>query len=229
MGVGYYLARTTPVPMMHLYATDITLRLGVGHPRAVLPELLEWVHQNDFPAERVTTTVAQFDDAPEPYLEQTVKLVLERPPLTQLRPVSRLLSHLLSHEEFTVEHHLRPVIGLCGCGLVVGAAEDGEAVIGAIVNLGFTLGQGIGRFDEGGVRRGWLHGVSCAETEVKGTGVRRDREVRRVSILCGAERGVEANTSAEYVASITSRGQDRASADAVANTTHCTASSNWVR
>ena len=80
--VGYYLATNTGVPLMHMYATDITLRLGVSHPRAVLPELLAWVDQHDFPAERVTTHLADFDAAPTAYATHTTKLVLHRPALT---------------------------------------------------------------------------------------------------------------------------------------------------
>jgi alcohol dehydrogenase len=65
---------------MHMYATDITLRLGVSHPRSVLPEVLTWVHEHGFPAERVTTVTADFDDAPHAYAERTTKLVLRRDP-----------------------------------------------------------------------------------------------------------------------------------------------------
>lgn len=79
--VGYYVGANTGIPLMHMYATDITLRLGVSHPRAVLPELLDWVHVNDFQAERVTTRLADFDDAPQAYAEKTTKLVLQREPL----------------------------------------------------------------------------------------------------------------------------------------------------
>lgn len=74
--VGYYVAKNTGIPLMHMYANDITLRLGISHPRAVLPELLEWVLANDFPAERVTTLVADFNDAPRAYAERTTKLVI---------------------------------------------------------------------------------------------------------------------------------------------------------
>ncbi|MDM7489359.1 alcohol dehydrogenase catalytic domain-containing protein [Rhodococcus sp. CSLK01-03] len=80
--VGYYVAATTGVPLMHMYANDITLHLGVSHPHAVLPELLDWVHRHDFPAEIVTTRLAGFDEAPTAYLERTTKLVLHRPPLS---------------------------------------------------------------------------------------------------------------------------------------------------
>ncbi len=79
--VGYYLARNTGIPLMHMYANDITLHLGVSHPRAVLPDVLAWVDEHDFPAERVTTLLADWDDAPSAYAERTTKLVLHRPPL----------------------------------------------------------------------------------------------------------------------------------------------------
>ena len=41
--VGYYLSPHTGVPLMHMYATDATLRVGVSSVRPVLPELLDFV------------------------------------------------------------------------------------------------------------------------------------------------------------------------------------------
>jgi alcohol dehydrogenase len=79
--VGYYLASGTRVPLMHMYATDATLRLGVSHARALLPDLLTFVHRTGFPAERVTTLTADWDDAPTAYTAKTTKLVLQRDPL----------------------------------------------------------------------------------------------------------------------------------------------------
>ena len=79
--VGYYLATGTRVPLMHMYATDATLRLGVSHARAILPDLLEFVDRTGFPAERVTTLAADWDDAPTAYAAKTTKLVLRRDPL----------------------------------------------------------------------------------------------------------------------------------------------------
>jgi alcohol dehydrogenase len=81
--VGYYFGTNSAVPLMHMYATDITLHLGVSHPRAVLPELLTWMSSHDFAAENVTTTLADFDDAPSAYAVRTTKLVLHRSPLHQ--------------------------------------------------------------------------------------------------------------------------------------------------
>jgi len=79
--VGYYLATGTRLPLMRMYATDATLRLGVAHARAILPELLAFVHRTGFPAERVNTLTADWDDAPRAYAARTTKVVLRREPL----------------------------------------------------------------------------------------------------------------------------------------------------
>lgn len=79
--VGYYLATGTKVPLMHMYANDATLRIGVSSVRPVLPELLDFVARTGFPAERVTTITADWEDAPSAYAAHTTKLVLHRPPL----------------------------------------------------------------------------------------------------------------------------------------------------
>ncbi|MEV0236575.1 hypothetical protein [Nonomuraea sp. NPDC050786] len=83
--VGYYLATGTRLPLMRMYATDATLRVGVSHARANLPDLLDFVHRTGFPAERVTTLTADWDDAPTAYAAKTTKLVLARNPLPDLR------------------------------------------------------------------------------------------------------------------------------------------------
>ncbi len=76
--VGYYLAAGTRVPLMRMYATDATLRIGVSHARATLPELLGFIARDAFPAERVTTLTADWNDAPTAYLTRTTKVVLAR-------------------------------------------------------------------------------------------------------------------------------------------------------
>ena len=76
--VGFYLATGTRVPLMRMYATDATLRIGVSHARAVLPDLLAFVARTGFPAEQVTTLTADWDDAPTAYAARTTKLVLQR-------------------------------------------------------------------------------------------------------------------------------------------------------
>jgi threonine dehydrogenase-like Zn-dependent dehydrogenase len=80
--VGYYVATGTRVPLMHMYATDATLHLGVSHSRAIIPDLLDFVRRTGFPAERVTTLTADWDDAPTAYAARTTKVVLQRERLT---------------------------------------------------------------------------------------------------------------------------------------------------
>ncbi|UGT43995.1 alcohol dehydrogenase catalytic domain-containing protein [Nocardia yamanashiensis] len=79
---SYHLGAFTPVPLMHMSWTDITLHVGPSHPAASLSDMLTWIHENAFPAEKVTTVIADFDDAPLAYEQRATKCVLYRPPLT---------------------------------------------------------------------------------------------------------------------------------------------------
>lgn len=79
--VGYYVAPGTKVPIMHMYANGATLKVGVSHVRPVLPDLLQFVARENFPAEAVATLVADWEDAPQAYKARTTKLVLKRDPL----------------------------------------------------------------------------------------------------------------------------------------------------
>jgi threonine dehydrogenase-like Zn-dependent dehydrogenase len=79
--VGYYLSPGSKVPLMHMYANDATLRVGVSHVRPMLPELLDFVARENFPAESVATMTVDWDQAPQAYKAHTTKLVLHRPPL----------------------------------------------------------------------------------------------------------------------------------------------------
>lgn len=81
VGTGYYVRTNTKLPVMDMYATSATLQVGVSHVRPVLPELLDFIARTGFEAERVTTLLADWDDAPAAYQERTTKVVLHRPPL----------------------------------------------------------------------------------------------------------------------------------------------------
>jgi len=80
-GTGYYLATGTKLPVMDMYATSTTLQVGVSHVRPHLPAVLDFIVESDFPAEMVTSILADWEDAPEAYATRTTKLVLHRPPL----------------------------------------------------------------------------------------------------------------------------------------------------
>jgi alcohol dehydrogenase len=83
-GTGYYLSPGTRLPAMSMYATSATLELGVSSVRPHLPGVLAFVAEADFPAEKVTTLVADWEDAPAAYAARTTKLVLRRPPLPRV-------------------------------------------------------------------------------------------------------------------------------------------------
>src|SRR5699024_3026940 len=80
-GTGYYLNTGTRIPVMDMYATSATLNVGVSHVQPLLPDLLDFVHNTGFPAENVTTLLADWDDAPEAYVAHTTKVVLHRQPI----------------------------------------------------------------------------------------------------------------------------------------------------
>ena len=79
---GITLATATRVPLVHMYATDATLRVGVSHAPAVapavLPDLLAFVARTRSPAERVTTLTAHWGHQPPRTQTPTTKLVLQR-------------------------------------------------------------------------------------------------------------------------------------------------------
>jgi alcohol dehydrogenase len=82
---GYYMKPNTGVPLMHMYANDASLRVGISNVRPILPDLLGFVAETGFPAEKVTTVLADWDDAPTAYQARTTKLVLRRAPLDLTR------------------------------------------------------------------------------------------------------------------------------------------------
>ena len=80
-GTGYYLAAGTRLPVMDMYATSVTLNIGVPHARPHLPEMLGFIARTGLEAERVTTLLADWEDAPGTYMARTTKVVLRRDPL----------------------------------------------------------------------------------------------------------------------------------------------------
>jgi alcohol dehydrogenase len=80
-GIGFYVRRSTPLPLWKMYLSCATLRVGVAHPRADLPALLRLIEQGRFDPRIVNTLVADWEDAPHALLERTTKVVLRRAPL----------------------------------------------------------------------------------------------------------------------------------------------------
>ena len=77
--VGYYFQKGTSIPLMQMYVNDSRLHTGISHARAYLPDVLDLIESKKFQPEKVTTLVANWDDAAEAYLERTTKVVVHRP------------------------------------------------------------------------------------------------------------------------------------------------------
>ncbi|KAA9130513.1 alcohol dehydrogenase catalytic domain-containing protein [Marinihelvus fidelis] len=80
-GTGYYLFKDTRLPVMDMYAKSASLHVGVSHVLPHLPEMLDFIARTGFEAERVTSVLADWDDAVEAYAARTTKVVLKRDPL----------------------------------------------------------------------------------------------------------------------------------------------------
>ena len=77
--VGYYFKKGTSIPLMQMYANDSTLRTGISHARASLPDVLDLIESKKFQPEKITTLLAHWEDASDAYLERTTKVVVHRP------------------------------------------------------------------------------------------------------------------------------------------------------
>jgi alcohol dehydrogenase len=78
-GVGYYFFKSAKLPLAQMYFNTTTLHVGVSNPRSDLPDLLELVASRRFQPEKVTTLVASWEDAPQAFLQDTTKVVIQRP------------------------------------------------------------------------------------------------------------------------------------------------------
>ena len=76
--VGFYFEKRAGLPLMQMYANSTTLEVSLGHARAHIPDVVDFVARGAFDPLKVTTLVADWDDAPEAYTTRTTKLVLSR-------------------------------------------------------------------------------------------------------------------------------------------------------
>jgi threonine dehydrogenase-like Zn-dependent dehydrogenase len=76
--VGYYFASRTGLPLMQMYANSATLHVGISHPRAVLPQVIALLQNSSFDPLKVTTLIADWDDAPNAFTSDTTKVVVCR-------------------------------------------------------------------------------------------------------------------------------------------------------
>ena len=76
--VGFYFARETGLPLMHMYVNSTTLHVGISHPRADLPQVIELIQRGRFDPLKVATLIADWDDAPDAFTTVTTKVIVCR-------------------------------------------------------------------------------------------------------------------------------------------------------
>lgn len=76
--VSFYGAPQTPMPLGKLYTLGIQFFVGRAHAVSLLPEVMPLIADGRLRPGEVTTRVADWEDAPAAYLEESIKLVIER-------------------------------------------------------------------------------------------------------------------------------------------------------
>jgi threonine dehydrogenase-like Zn-dependent dehydrogenase len=66
------------LPLQRMYTLGIELHIGRAHSAALLPEVVRLVAEGRLRPETVTTSVVDWEDAPERYADPTIKLVVTR-------------------------------------------------------------------------------------------------------------------------------------------------------
>ena len=76
--VAIYFEPETPVPLLEMYTTGVTLHAGRAQARASIPGVLDLVAEGRLRPELVTSRVVAWEDAPEAVVSPERKLVIER-------------------------------------------------------------------------------------------------------------------------------------------------------
>ena len=76
--IGIYYELLTPVPLLEMYTTGVTLVTGRAMARATMPAVIERIAAGDLHPDRVTSNVVSWEQAAEAVAEAQTKLVIER-------------------------------------------------------------------------------------------------------------------------------------------------------
>jgi threonine dehydrogenase-like Zn-dependent dehydrogenase len=79
--VGFYLRRTTPLPLWRMFMKSATLHVGVSHPRRDLPAVLALIERGTFSPKPVHVDVSDWQHAHRAFLERSTKVIVQRAPL----------------------------------------------------------------------------------------------------------------------------------------------------
>jgi alcohol dehydrogenase len=76
--IGIHPGNATPIPLFDMYVTGMTFVTGRGHSRTVIPEVLAMAASGAIAPQKVTQTVARWEDAVDALADPPTKLVLVR-------------------------------------------------------------------------------------------------------------------------------------------------------
>jgi threonine dehydrogenase-like Zn-dependent dehydrogenase len=76
--IAIYYEPLTPVPLLEMYTTGVTLVTGRAMARATIPAVLERIAAGELHPDRVTSDVVPWEQAAEAVAESQTKLVIER-------------------------------------------------------------------------------------------------------------------------------------------------------
>jgi alcohol dehydrogenase len=76
--IAIYYEPLTPVPLLEMYTTGVTLVTGRAMARATIPAVLERIAAGDLHPDHVTSSVVSWEQAAEAVCESQTKLVIER-------------------------------------------------------------------------------------------------------------------------------------------------------
>ncbi|MFN3213768.1 MAG: zinc-binding dehydrogenase [Henriciella sp.] len=74
----FYFRKSTPMPVWEMYVKSLSFETGLADVSASLPDILELTKSGAFKPELVTTLVADWEDAPNAFLDPTAKVVVTR-------------------------------------------------------------------------------------------------------------------------------------------------------
>lgn len=75
---AFYLRRATPLPLWNMYLKSTTLHVGVSHPRAHVPAVLELIRHGSFDPLKLRPLISGWEDASQSLLERATKVILQR-------------------------------------------------------------------------------------------------------------------------------------------------------
>jgi len=75
---AFYIRRATPLPLWAMYMKSATLHVGLSHPRAHVPAVLDLIQHRGFDPLKLNPLISGWDDAPRSLLERTTKVIVHR-------------------------------------------------------------------------------------------------------------------------------------------------------